>query len=85
MRGCMTTSSQLNDAVEPEDSASILLEKEEDAEDSKVIVDYNPDEEHKPEGPDPNNQPFSQEEEKGDSDAKYAKWSFLANGLTKRE
>ena len=36
----MTTSSQLNDAVEPEDSASILLEKEEDAEDSKVIVDY---------------------------------------------
>ena len=47
----------------------------------KVIVDYKPDIDYEPNGPDPSNKPVTQKEEKDDSDKEYSKWSSIAKGL----
>ena len=85
MRGCLTACSQIECAAEPENSLSIMqLEEQVDAEEGEVIVNYEPDVDYDPEGPDPNTQPVTQEEEEENFDAEHVKMELLYQGTLRK-
>ena len=85
MRENPTAWSQLEGIVEPENNTSgPHLEKQEDIVEGKVRVEYKLDVNNKPEGPDPNDKPVTQEEGEDNSHAEYVKIEHHCQGTLRQ-